>query len=108
MKNKKSIKDANCRVSENRKSHHPDKIKANLTSRLNRIEGQVRSVKRLIDEDVYCDDVLNIISSIQAALNGVGNLLLEHHMKSCIVEQIKDGDIYVVDEFMNTIKKLTK
>lgn len=104
----KTKSDANCHSNDSRKSHHPEKIKKNLVARLNRIEGQVRSVKRLITEDTYCDDVLNLISSIQAALGGVGNLLLEHHMKSCIVDQIKDGDIYVVDELMSTIRKLTK
>ena len=106
MSKTKSV--ADCHSNDGRKSHHPEKIKNNLVARLNRIEGQVRSVKRLINEDTYCDDVLNLISSIQAALGGVGSLLLEHHMKSCIVDQIKDGDIYVVDELMSTIRKLTK
>jgi len=91
-----------------RKSHHSQKLKSNITSRLNRIEGQVRGLKKLIENDTYCDDVLNQIASIQSALNGTGNLLLEHHMKSCIVGQIRDGDNYVIDELMKTIKKLTK
>jgi DNA-binding FrmR family transcriptional regulator len=91
-----------------RKSHHSDKLKSNLISRLSRIEGQIRGAKRLIEEDTYCDDVLNLISSIQSALNGFGGLLLEHHMKSCVVEQIKAGDTDVINELMTTIKKLTK
>ena len=91
-----------------RKSHHPAKIKGNLISRLNRIEGQVRAVKRLIKEDTYCDDVLNLISSIQSALSGAGSLLLEHHLKCCVVEQIREGDVAVIDELMTTVRKLTK
>ena len=91
-----------------RKSHHSEKLKSHLISRLNRIEGQVRGVKRMIDVDTYCDDVLNVIASIQSALSGVGSLLLEHHMKSCVVEQIQDGDETVVDELMKTIRKLAK
>src|SRR3546814_3449380 len=63
------------------------KTKANLTSRLNRIEGQVRGIKGLIEKDVYCDDILNQIASVQSALSGVGKLLLEEHMKSCVVEK---------------------
>ena len=63
-----------------RKSHHSEKTKKNLISRLNRIEGQVRGLKGLIEKDTYCDDVLHQISSVQSALNGVGKLLLEHHM----------------------------
>ncbi|XEC97352.1 metal-sensitive transcriptional regulator [Paenibacillus tarimensis] len=91
-----------------RKSHHPDKVKNNLISRLNRIEGQIRGVKGLIEKDTYCDDVLNQISSIQSALNGVGKLLLEHHMKSCVIERIQEGDREVIGELLTTINKLMK
>ncbi len=91
-----------------RQSHHSERLKSSLISRLNRIEGQVRGVKRLIAEDTYCDDVLNVISSIQSALSGAASVLLEHHLKSCVVEQIQDGDIEVIDEVMKTIRKLAK
>ncbi|MDX9757750.1 MAG: metal-sensitive transcriptional regulator [Bacteroidota bacterium] len=91
-----------------RQSHHSEKLKSNLTSRLNRIEGQVRGVKRMIDEDVYCDDVLNVIASIQSALNGVGTLLLENHLKSCVVEQLRDNDPEIMDELMQTIRRMMK
>lgn len=91
-----------------RKSHHSDKAKNNLISRLNRIEGQIRGVKGLIEKDTYCDDVLNQISSIQSALNGVGKLLLERHMKSCVIERIQDGENEVINELLITIHKLMK
>lgn len=91
-----------------RKSHHSDKTKKSLIHRLNRIEGQIRGVKGLIEKDTYCDDVLNQISSIQSALNGVGKLLLEHHMKSCVIERIQDGDQEVIDELLTTVNKLMK
>lgn len=95
-------------LSSERKSHHSGKTKDNLVSRLNRIEGQIRGIKGLIEKDTYCDDVLNQIASAQAALNGVGKLLLEGHMKSCIVERIQDGDHIVIDELLLTISKLMK
>jgi CsoR family transcriptional regulator, copper-sensing transcriptional repressor len=91
-----------------RKSHHSDKVKSNLISRLNRIEGQVRGVKGLIERDAYCDDVLNQIASIQSALNGVGKLLLENHLKSCVVERIQEGDTDVITELLTTVNKLMK
>ncbi|MCE5169031.1 metal-sensitive transcriptional regulator [Paenibacillus profundus] len=97
-----------CAVSNDRKSHHSEKTKKNLITRLNRIEGQIRGVKGLIEKDTYCDDVLNQISSIQAALNGVGKLLLEHHMKSCVIERIQEGDHEVIDEILTTMNKLMK
>ncbi|WP_276352160.1 metal-sensitive transcriptional regulator [Cohnella caldifontis] len=91
-----------------RKSHHSDKVKSNLICRLNRIEGQVRGLKGLIEKDTYCDDVLNQIAAVQSALNGVGKLLLEHHMNSCVIERIQEGDREVVKELMITMNKLIK
>jgi DNA-binding FrmR family transcriptional regulator len=93
---------------DDRRSHHSEKTKKNLISRLNRIEGQVRGLKGLIEKDTYCDNVLNQISSVQSALNGVGKLLLEHHMKSCVLERIQEGENEVIDELLDTINKLIK
>lgn len=61
----------------------------------------------MIEEGVYCDDVLNQIASTQSALNGVARLLLEKHIKSCIKVQLKAGDDEVINELMKTISKLT-
>ncbi|WCK56701.1 metal-sensitive transcriptional regulator [Aneurinibacillus sp. Ricciae_BoGa-3] len=91
-----------------RKSHHPNKMKTNLVSRLNRIEGQIRGVKGMIEKDVYCDDILNQIAAVQSALNSVGKLLLEGHMKSCVIERIQEGDQEVIDELLKTMNKLMK
>ncbi|MBD2868615.1 metal-sensitive transcriptional regulator [Paenibacillus arenilitoris] len=91
-----------------RKSHHSEKDKSSLIKRLNRIEGQIRGVKGMIEKDTYCDDVLNQIASVQSALNGVGKLLLEHHMRSCVVERLQEGDTDVLTELMTTMNKLIK
>ncbi|MEW9051509.1 MAG: metal-sensitive transcriptional regulator [Neobacillus sp.] len=91
-----------------RKSHHSDKVKNNLVTRLNRIEGQIRGIKGLIEKDTYCDDVITQISATQSALNSVAKILLEGHMKSCVVERIQDGDYEVLDEVFITIKKIMK
>jgi len=97
-----------CHSPDVRKSHHSDKTKSNLISRLNRIEGQIRGVKSMIEKDTYCDDVLNQIAAVQSALNSVGRLLLEGHMKSCIVERIQAGEHEVLDELLVTMNKLMK
>lgn len=97
-----------CGSSQTRKSHHSQEMKSSLVNRLNRIEGQIRGVKGLIEKDVYCDDVLNQIAAIQSALNGVGKLLLEGHMKSCVVERIMEGDHEVLDELLVTVNKLMR
>lgn len=91
-----------------RKSHHSDKTKANLVTRLNRIEGQIRGIKGMIEKDTYCDDVLNQISAVQSAINGVSKLLLEHHMRSCVVERIGEGDHEVIDELLVTLQKIMR
>lgn len=91
-----------------RKSHHSDKTKKNLITRLNRVEGQIRGIKGLIEKDTYCDDVITQISATQAALNSVAKLLLEGHMKSCVVERIQEGDHEVIDELLTTIQRLMK
>lgn len=100
--------DSCCSHEGDRQSHHSDKVKSNLTTRLNRIEGQVRGVKGMIERDVYCDDILNQIAAIQSALNGVGKLLLEGHMKSCVIERIQSGEHEVIDELLKTMNKLMK
>ena len=91
-----------------RNAHHSEKLKKEISSRLNRIEGQIRGVRTMVETDVYCDDVLNQITSIQAALGGVGMLLLEHHVKSCVAEQLAEGKTEVIDELMATIRKMKK
>ncbi|WP_246369752.1 metal-sensitive transcriptional regulator [Saccharibacillus deserti] len=91
-----------------RKSHHSDQTKNNLVSRLNRVEGQIRGIKGMIEKDTYCDDVLNQIAAAQSALNSVGRLLLEGHMKSCVIERIEAGETEVIDELLITVNKLLK
>lgn len=91
-----------------KKAHHSEETKKKLMTRLARIEGQIRGIRRMIDDDVYCDAILNQITAIKSALDGVSVLLLEKHMKSCVAEQIINGDEEVIDEVMSTIKKMIK
>jgi CsoR family transcriptional regulator, copper-sensing transcriptional repressor len=91
-----------------RKSHHSVVTKKSLITRLNRVEGQIRGIKGMIERDTYCDDVITQIAATQAALNSVAKILLEGHMKSCVVERIQEGDHEVVDELLTTIQRLMK
>lgn len=85
-----------------------EKNKKNLIVRLNKIEGQIRGIKKMVEDDIYCDDVLNQISSIKSALNGLSKALLERHLNTCVVEKIKNNDTEVVDELLTTINKMLK
>ena len=89
-------------------AHHREKIKLNIVNRLNKIEGQIRGLARMVREDVYCDDVLNQITSVEAAMNGVRKQLLEAHIKSCVVDQIERGQYEVIDELIKTIAKVIR
>lgn len=79
-----------------------------LVKRLNRIEGQVRGIKSMVEEERYCVDILNQVSAVQAALNSFSKELLASHIHTCVVEDIQAGKIEAVDELCETIKKLMK
>lgn len=79
-----------------------------LTNRLSRIEGQVRGVKKMLEDEAYCTDVLTQVSAIQAALNAFNKELLAKHIKSCVVADIRAGNLDVVDDLVATIQKLMK
>ena len=79
-----------------------------LISRLNRIEGQVRGIKGMVEEERYCVDILNQVSAIQAALNSFNKELLANHIRTCVVQDVQSGNEEVVDELCETIKKLMK
>jgi len=66
--------------------------KKDLQDRLRRIEGQVRGLQRMVDEDKYCIDILTQVSSVQAALKAVGMGLLDDHVRHCVTESIERGD----------------
>ena len=108
FENEMISEDSCCSQPHGRMSHHSEKTKKNLVTRLNRIEGQIRGIKRLIETDTYCDDVITQIAASQAALNGVAKILLEAHMKECVANRIQEGDMEVLDEVLVTIQKLMK
>ena len=83
-------------------------MKKNLIIRLNRIEGQIHGVKGMIERDEYCDDVITQIAATQSALNSVAKILLEGHIKGCVVSRLRDGDEEILDELIVTIQKLMR
>lgn len=88
--------------------HREGKEYKSLIHRLNRIEGQVRGVRTMVEEERYCVDILTQVSAIQSALNAFNKELLSNHIKTCVVDDIKKGDEAVVDELCVTIQRLMK
>jgi len=93
---------------DRRKTVREAKLKGNLLTRLNRVEGQIRGIKGMIEKDVYCDDVLNQISAAQSALSSISKRVLENHIKGCLVKRIHAGEDEVIDELLATIRKMLK
>ena len=85
-----------------------DEEKKKLINRLNRIEGQVRGIRCMIEKDAYCADVLVQSAAVNAAINSFNKDLLSRHIHSCVVRDIKNGDEEVIDELMKLISKLMK
>ena len=79
-----------------------------LVNRLNRIEGQVRGVRKMVENDAYCTDILTQVSAIQAALNAFNRELLSEHIRSCVANDIRQGKDETIDELVQTLQKLMK
>ncbi len=76
-----------------------------IVSRLNRIAGQMNGVKRMIEEDRYCDDVLIQLSAIDKSIKSLANLILDSHMHTCLIENIRAGNLDAVDEIVELFKR---
>lgn len=103
---KKSKECIHCEKGSERMTARELKLKTNLLSRLNRVEGQVRGIKGMLERDAYCDDVLNQIAAARAALDSVSKLVLENHIRGCLVEKIRGGEDEIVDELIVTIGRI--
>jgi DNA-binding FrmR family transcriptional regulator len=80
-----------------------------LAKRLNRIEGQVRGIRRMIDEDRYCIDVLTQVSAVQAALDALALQLLEHHLQGCVQHAVRSGEgERAIEEALGVIRKFAR
>jgi DNA-binding FrmR family transcriptional regulator len=84
------------------------KNQKSVIDRLNKVEGQIRGIKNMIERESYCDDIINQIEASRSALHSVQIILLESHIKNCVVDQLQHGELDVVDEILKTFKKLTK
>ena len=79
-----------------------------LTNRLNRIEGQVRGIRGMLERDAYCPDILAQVAAANAALNAFSRELLSNHIRSCVVNDVRAGNDAVIDELLATLQKLMK
>ena len=85
-----------------------DKEYKDLLNRLSRIEGQVRGIKKMVENDAYCTDILIQVSAVNAALNSFNKVLLTNHIRSCVARDIREGKDETIDELVGTLQKLMK
>ena len=96
-----------CHCSQRKKERSPEEYKK-LIHRLNRIEGQVRGLREMLQKDAYCPDILIQVSAVSAALNSFSKELLATHIRTCVGYGIRQGDDEVIDELVTTLQKLMK
>lgn len=85
-----------------------DREVRDLLTRLNRIEGQIRGIKGMVERDAYCVDILTQVSAASAALNSFTKVLLADHIKTCVAQDIREGKDETIDELVFTLQKLMK
>ena len=91
-----------------KKTERSEEQKKKLLNRLSRLEGQVRGVKKMIENDAYCNDVLIQSAAIGAAVNAFSREVLRAHLHSCVSRDIRAGRDEVVDELMETLERLMR
>ena len=77
-------------------------------NRLKRIEGQVRGIQNMLEKNAYCTDILTQVAAVNAALNSFNKVLLADHIRTCVADNIREGNDEVVDELVTTLQKLMK
>lgn len=87
-------------------THRDMDEKKALINRLNRIEGQIRGIRQMLENDVYCDDILIQVSAAANSMKSLGRVILNNHMKSCVKDELLKGNDGIIDEVVNSFSKL--
>lgn len=96
-----------CKFCKDKKIRNQQEYK-NLINRLNRIEGQIRGIKGMVERSAYCPEILIQVSAVTAALNAFNRQLLSEHIRTCVKDGIKNGEDEVIDELLGVLQKMMK
>ena len=96
------IEDKNCCHKQTHRTKEEKKI---VNDRLNRIEGQIKGIKKMIDEDRYCDDILIQLSAIDKSIKSLANTILDDHIHSCVIDNVQKGNTEVLDEIVDLFRR---
>lgn len=95
-----------CNCERHKHTPRDEKQLKNLNDRLNRIIGQLGGIKGMIEDNRYCGDILVQISAVESALKSFGYIILEEHLKTCVVENVLKGNSAIMEETVDLVKKL--
>lgn len=96
-----------CEHCKKTKERSPEEFRA-LVNRIKRIQGQLRGIENMLENNAYCTDILVQVAAANAALYAFNRELLASHIKSCVAQNIREGNDEVIDELVNTLQKLMK
>ena len=99
------MKEKTCCSEERKKTYREEDEKKKICNRLNRIEGQVKGIKKMVEEDSYCNDILMQLSAIQNSIQSLSNHILERHLYTCVSDHLAQGDLTVLDEVTSLFKR---
>lgn len=102
---KEELSDSSC---QHKTKDRTEKEFKDLIHRLNRIEGQIRGIKGMVERGAYCPDILVQVAAANAALNSFNKVLLANHIRTCVAEDIRQGNDEVIDELVKTLQKLMR
>lgn len=88
-----------------KKKVRTEEEKKKLISRINIISGQMNGIKKMIEEDRYCGDILIQLSAIDKSIKSLANLILENHMNTCLIEDVKNGEYEIINQIIDLFKK---
>ena len=96
------------RCCSGRTKQRAEEQKKKLVNRLKRLEGQIRGIQAMVEQDAYCNDILIQSAAVSAAVSAFNRALLEAHLRTCVTEDIRAGRDETVDELLATLQKLMK
>ena len=91
-----------------KKTHRSEEEKKLINNRLNRIEGQIKGIKKMIEEDKYCNDILIQLSAIENSVKSLSNHILENHLYNCVSNDLEKVNLEIIDEMIGLFKKFNK
>ncbi len=91
-----------------KKTHRTETEKKKINNRISRIEGQLRGIKRMINEDTYCNDILIQLSAIESSIRSLSNHILENHLYSCVTRDLENGKLETLDEVVELFKRFNR